>query len=447
MDAASHVEMNGLTEPSMVAGKIVTDFTLYPNGHFVPLESPENAIPVADTRERAVHLLGALHILNEASKLAGFTKAPHSPIGSADAKKRASNNPDELKGTKHKSQHDVLIARDKVLEAFNIGNPEPVDMEDLSFQDAFHAFTSRFGVGANPEETVRKKHDRDVFAKNLQHTLKELGEFPAPIAGTLSFDPTPEGKLRAKHYRSKNTQQLRALEAEPRANVVPTSHAMASMMQAMLRAVDKGQGVQGYLTMIYNANYKRVANQEGKTKLDAMHAGKHAIESMIFTWGDFLGDAMASGKAMIDLRGEAMRHRVSGNTRLFKVVSIDHPALPYLSRYRDIKDIRDNPEHQTQFDPMRNREVRGTQPIPGKNKELRGIYTSTELTDKAIIAGRVAAFKDLTVKHAERLLDEAIANERKIAVFMVRALQSPQNDIGKLAQEELARHGIAPKVK
>jgi len=398
--------------------------------------------PSVDTRERAHLILQSLGHLAGVSMRRGLEKAVHTDerakIEQSLAKKHNTLS-GTLEGAKFNKNQEMKRAKATFLKAYNLGLETAVDENDIGFKDDFEAFTQKYGVGANPEQTRKKRIARDKFIKRLTkitaipgtkvdeyyHVAENLSEIIDQEPTALSAPPS-ELSPRQFQFEVANTyDKLIGLRDDNRAGFLPTTNREKSQAFELLDYMDPTKypdGVNQRLKEIFFRQQRVAAKEHGLKGAQIYDFAIDSVRSVINEWADYARNAGHSKVTLQALR----QHLDSGLSPRISTAEATEPengkTFDYnvLVRFATLAAFRVGEKYD--FNPLLTREDR-TINHPHKNKIVEDQYTA--VGSLVTVQDYIDSVADkLSVRESRALLPVAIRDQEAREEFWLRALGS-----------------------
>jgi hypothetical protein len=428
------------------------EVTIYPEGAFPDIPTvqteylPQEDIvaPAADIRERGAFLLNALESLSDASKLAGLSKGVQTSRRKQIKSSIKGHFEGTIEGAAFKERKDVMRAKDSFREAYNLGREEPASDIDIDFTDAFHQFSQKYGVGANPEETLRKSHNRTALKKVLKKIVTIPGDMQTSTYKAIPELGSPEPAVALTPELAQTKDKLLGLRDDQRAGFLPTTHTEKNQAFELLDYMDNPKypkGVDQRLTEIF-MHQQILANKKGLKGRDILNYGQEAVTSVVNEWGDYLKSAIASHAELATLK-EQLDSGINPHISTIEATEPeDNQTFDYngLVRFVNLKSLRDGQAFA--FDPLKTKQDRSVV-HSDKNKIIEDGYTATgSVVEIQNFIDDVA--QQLTVKESRAILNEALEDQAARRIFWYRALSAVNEEGFKEAAQKALRGAMEP---
>lgn len=403
--------------------------------------------PVVDIRERAAHLSAALGHLAQVSKRVGWEKGLHTEARDQIEKSTQWSMPGVAHGVRFTKEQEMKRAKEAFRSAYNLGEDVPVNVEDVDFKDAFSVFTQKYGVGANPEDTQRRRGRRDQLRKNLKQIRQIPGDLEKqtyePVAEDEPATLPPAVQKQAEPV-AKTYDKLIGLKDDGWAGFLPKTHTEKNQAYEILDYMNLQKyptGVNKRLDEIAR-HQQKLAQEKGLRGRDIYEYGREAVVSVLNEWGDHLQNAIRSHEQLSQLQQQldsGISPRISTHeaTEPEDGQTFDYNALV---RFVHLKALREGKPFA--FDPLRTREDRSVIDEE-KNKVIEDDYTAVgSLSEIQHFIDEAA--QTLDVKDSRVLVREALEDEASRRLFWYRALSAANEEGFKEIAERVLERSMAP---
>ena len=408
------------------------------------IEQPETSIlpPIervvaVDLSERNLYLQAALRSISEVSRYDGFLKASavHSYYGR--------NLPSVIAGAERNRE----TIRQRAISYFGraygidilISSGTQSDTAAMAeAKKSFKEFYMKYGRVENAEardaEIDRLFKPEKMAAQTARQGLRER---------KISPDWSEE---RLSHY-----DKMLAILEDPRAGYIATHHKEKTTALYLLDYVDNPE----FPRQTVNQLEEIFVHQQKPVSKGKFSAGMKVVRSKTFEMGDYLINAVLSAEKLRSL-AEAVSEEPNPFISLAEAVGLDHPGLPPLVRYLDLRYFIDNAKMPVTgfniFHPIRTEDQPPESP---RNKTLEDYYTAKVPLPKvaAYIADRATSLKIGELRR-KNVFEFAIQDQERRALFweareVETQARSVATDAGRIVLEALKRvkfgYGYLPK--
>jgi hypothetical protein len=222
--------------------------------------------------------------------------------------------------------------------------------------------------------------------------------------------------------RQLNTQgRLRAIKEDSRAGFMPTTNREKDQVIAFLDYLDNPDYPYG----VNNQFLEVFTHAQKLRRTNATIDSERGPVSIVYEFGDYLVNATKERKALEDLElllNDMPNLRVTLHEEQ-DWISLDHPGLAALLRYRDLDEVLRMGGTNAVKSPLLTKEYRWTREGPGKHKIIEDRYTAVHNIAAPFKKYVEESISSMTVGEARRLIGPAVADQVMREAFMTERLE------------------------
>jgi hypothetical protein len=405
---------------------------LTPNPATVP---QQEVAGVADRRQRAELLLGALSYMGSANQARGFTDIKNQPAGHAKLSERYGEGGTAAIGDE--MEHRAATHRDRAKELFTQAYRLGTQADAVPQADIDEVYTMFRGIYGKPGAKAAGARRR--FKNQL---TRGRNTTTGPYAEGDRYDAVPPTVEKKELPELNSKARLEALQQDERAGFLPATNKEKNQALELLDYIDNPAhpgGIYQRLNEIAVHNEKQ-AREAGKSYREIKQAGTDAVRSIVAEYGDYMENANAS-IAKLEQFKQVFDQAPNPALTLKQFIAdegLSATSANELIRYMDGQALLTGKELTK--DPLRTRENR-QQSSSIKNKTMEDRYTGTMQDDKfaEYIDDRLAHTRLVTVR-VQKLLPEAIEDQQRRAAFWHGILADVRYTYRRYAEDVLNSH-------